>query len=147
MRFLLLTWVIIVFILTCTKDVYLLLEGEVEFVIAQNPHWSNLFTLYPLSDISKIEFVGHFLMFFILTGLLTFVFKRMISVVLLSFLYGAITELLQPFFSRGAEGVDLLANAVGIIALAVLHGIEKGNFRVKGEREPRLENEHTGIHL
>lgn len=133
MRFLLLTWMVIILILTCTKDVYRLLEGEIEFVIAENPHWSELLTLYPISNISKIEFVGHFFMFFILTGLLIVVLKRIASAVVLSFLYSIVTELLQPFFSRGAEGIDLLANTMGIIAFVVLYGIAKGSFRMKRE--------------
>lgn len=134
MRFLLLLlWIIIIFILTCTRNVYRLLEGNIEFVIAGNPNWSDPLTLYPLSDISKAEFVGHFFMFFILTSLLIEVLKRMCSAAVIAFLYGVVTELLQPFFSRGAEGIDLLANTSGIIAFVVLYGIVKSSFKMKHE--------------
>jgi len=139
MRFLLSIWIIIIFILTCTKDVYRLLEGEVAFVIAQNPYWSDLFTLDPWGDISWIEFVGHFFMFFILTGLLIAVLQRVLSAVVIAFLFGIVTELVQPFFSRGAEGIDLLANTVGIILCVILYGVVKIGFEMNRENEPKPE--------
>jgi len=139
MRFLLSIWIIIIFILTCTKDVYRLMEGEVAFVIAQNPHWSDLFTLDPWRDISWIEFVGHFFMFFIVTGLLIAVLHRVLSAVLIAFLFGIVTELVQPFFSRGAEGIDLLANTVGIISCVILYGGLKIGFEMNREKEPEPE--------
>lgn len=139
MRFLLSTWIVIIFILTCTKDVYRLLEGEVAFVITQNPHWSDLFTLDPWRDISWIEFVGHFFMFFILTGLLIAVLQRVLSAVVIAFLFGILTELVQPFFSRGAEGIDLLANTVGIISCVILYGVVKIGFEMNREDEPEPE--------
>ena len=94
------------------------------FTIASNPHWSNLLTLYPLSDISAFEFIGHFILFFILTALLIDVLSIPRAVMLAMF-YGIFTELIQPFFSRGAEGVDLLANVVGILTYAGLYGMRK----------------------
>src|SRR5690625_1316270 len=139
MRFLLSIWIIIIFILTCTKDVYRLLEGEVAFVIAQSPHWSDLFTLDPWRDISWIEFVGHFFMFLILTGLLIAVLQRVLSAVVIAFLFGIVTELVQPFFSRGAEGIDLLANTVGIISCVILYGVLKIGFEMNREKEPEPE--------
>ena len=125
MRFLLPTWVIIIFILTCTKDVYRLFEGKIGFVIAQDPHWSDLFILPAWREVSKIEFVGHFLMFFILTGMLVAVLGNKLVPVLIAFLYGVVTELLQPFFSRGAELIDVLANTSGILSCVILYGIVK----------------------
>src|SRR5690625_7921521 len=139
MRFLLSIWIIIIFILTCTKDVYRLMEGEVAFVIAQNPHWSDLFTLDPWGDISWIEFVGHFFMFFILTGLLIAVLQRVLSAVVIAFLFGIVTELVQPFFSRGAEGIDLLANTVGMILCVLLYGVVRVGFEMNRENEPKPE--------
>src|SRR5690625_7066451 len=120
MRFLLSIWIIIIFILTCTKDVYRLMEGEVAFVIAQNPHWSDLFTLDPWRDISWIEFVGRFFMFFIVTGLLIAVLHRVLSAVLIAFLFGMVTVLVQPFFCWGVEGIDLLAILLGLISWFLL---------------------------
>jgi glycopeptide antibiotics resistance protein len=135
MRFLLSLWIIIIFILTCTKDVYQLFEGKIEFAFSDDPHWSDLFFLEPWSQISWIEFVGHFFMFFILTALLITVFRNIPGIVVIAFLYGLLTELLQPFFSRGAEGIDLVANAVGIISFVMLYGVGKviaRNIHVKG---------------
>src|SRR5690625_7777982 len=95
MRFLLSIWIIIIFILTCTKDVYRLLEGEVAFVIAQSPHWSDLFTLDPWRDISWIEFVGHFFMFLILTGLLIAVLQCVLISGVMAFLFRILIELVN----------------------------------------------------
>ena len=64
-------------------------------------------------------------MFFILTALLIDVLKSIPRAALLAMLYGITTELIQPFFSRGAEGVDLLANVVGIMTYVGLYGIRK----------------------
>lgn len=132
MRLMLIAWTIIIFILTCTADVYRLLEGEIKFVINADPHWSELFTLVAWQDVSWVEFIGHFTMFFILTGILIGVCKKVISAVVLAALYGIATELLQPFFSRGAEGIDLLANATGIILGVVLYSVV--SFGVRLER-------------
>lgn len=128
MRFLLAIWTIVMFILTCTNDVYRLREGEIAFSINLNPHWSDLFTLYPLSEVSRVEFIGHFFMFFILTAILIGVFNRIVGAVVVSSLYALGTELLQPFFSRGAEGVDLLADMVGVAAFIILYGVVKIGF-------------------
>src|SRR5699024_12538495 len=100
--------------MSCTNDVYSLFRGEIAFVLNHNPHWDNLFILYPLNEISQIEFFGHFFMFFILTGLLSTVFKRISIAIILAFLYGFAIELLQPFFNRGAAGVDVLGDAIGM---------------------------------
>ncbi len=135
MRLLLATWTAIMFILTCTNDPYLLLEGEVSFIFNFNPHWSDLFTLPSLSGIRWIEFSVHVFIFFILTGILIGVFNRISSSIMIAILYGIGTELLQPFFSRGAEGIDLLADAVGIIAFVMLYSIVKISFMI-GRKNP-----------
>src|SRR5699024_8452881 len=85
------------------------------------------------------EFVGHFFMFLILTGLLIAVLQRVLSAVVIAFLFGIVTELVQPFFSRGAEGIDLLANTVGIISCVILYGVLKIGFEMNREKEPELE--------
>jgi len=117
--------------MSCTNDVYSLFRGEIAFVLNHNPHWDNLFILYPLNEISQIEFFGHFFMFFILTGLLNTVFKRISIAIILAFLYGFAIELLQPFFNRGAEGVDVLANAMGIALFVILYAIRKARYGIK----------------
>src|SRR5690625_2014050 len=100
MRLLCATWTDVMFILTCIKDLYRLLEGDVSFILNFNPHWSGLFTLPFLSGIRWIEFSVHVFIFFILTGILIGVFNRISSSILIAILYGIGTELLQPFFSR-----------------------------------------------
>jgi|SRR5699024_5033485 len=143
MRLLLFIWTIIIFAFTCVKDVYGLLNGEIEFAFAKTPHWTNLFTLYSIDDISKIEFVGHFFLFFILTGLLVSVCNRISNAVVIGLLYAIATELLQPLFGRGAEGADLLANIIAIIAFAILYGVVKIEFE-KGRRKVyKQENENA----
>ena len=140
MRFLLSSWIIIIFLLTCTNNVYRIFEGKLAFVLASNPHWTNLLTLYPLSEISKFEFMGHFILFFILTALLIDVLKSIPRAALFAVLYGIVTELLQPYFSRGAEGVDLLANIVGIMTYVGLYGTRKVGLGMIRGKETGLES-------
>lgn len=69
--------------------------------------------MYPWRDTNKLEFIGHFLMFFILTALLIAVFRNIPVAIVIAFLYSVATELIQPYFSRGAEAIDLVANTGG----------------------------------
>ncbi len=148
MRFLLMAWTLIMFVLTCTSDPYNLLEGKVAFVMNPDPHWSQLFMLEAWHNISWIEFAGHFSMFFILTCILAGVFKKVTRAVAVALLYSIITELVQPFFGRGAEGIDLLANLVGMIFAVVLYALLENGARSKKHGElgvvKRIEMENRG---
>lgn len=139
MRLLLAAWTIVIFILTCTEDVYHLLDGEVKFVLNTEPHWQALLTLEPWQDISWVEFIGHFMMFFILTGILIGVLRSLVNAVVIAALYGIATEMLQPFFNRGAEGIDLAANGIGIMSCVVLYIIVR--IAVRSGRKKAAEQD------
>lgn len=125
-KFLLIIWLIAIFIGTCTKNVHaLLMHGEVEFVFVSQPKWIGAFSFYPLSEISKFETTGHVIMFFILSILLVEVLEKpaIASVIALSF--GITIEFVQPYFTRGADVYDVLADLLGITACLIVWGINR----------------------
>ncbi|MFD1037493.1 VanZ family protein [Virgibacillus byunsanensis] len=131
MGFLILGWLSFIFVVTCTKNVTTLLEGKADFSFVPDPQWSGLFKVYPISDISIVEFFGHFMMFFILTTLLVALLKKITIACLLAFMYGVIIEVLQLYFGRGAELYDIIANLVGIVAVGLLIRVAK--YSTKGD--------------
>ncbi|MGY0692386.1 VanZ family protein [Virgibacillus sp. FSP13] len=123
-------WMIIIFLLTCTTPAFGVFHGNIKFKLNPNPEWSGLFVIYPEGSIKWVEFVGHFLMFFILIALLMAVLKKLATAVWIVFLYGVVIEILQPFFGRGAEFIDVIANTGGILIFATLYGIVRSVKRV-----------------
>ncbi|MCC5962797.1 MAG: VanZ family protein [Rhodobacteraceae bacterium] len=79
----------------------------------------------PSSAPSFIDKVAHFLLFFALVLPILSVRPRWwIWVVPLAIGYGALLEVIQPYFGRGFDWFDMLANAVGAIAaVPVAHQI------------------------
>ncbi|MBM7599112.1 amino acid permease [Virgibacillus halotolerans] len=62
----------------------------------------------------------------------------------LIFNVGMVTEIIQSFFSRGAEAIDLLADAAGILLFVILYGIVKMiGMRIRHVKEPDLQKEHA----
>ncbi|WP_404455348.1 VanZ family protein [Virgibacillus necropolis] len=125
MGFFIVSWVILIFILTCTNNVYQTLIGEFDFVITPRPYRETDFFTFisTVSEISKLEFVGHFILFFILSGLLIIACKRIVGPVVIAFLIGITIEFFQPYFGRGADFYDVLANGLGIFLCVVLYGM------------------------
>lgn len=120
-NFLLILWIIAILIGTCTKNVHALLKrGEIGFDFVSEPQWSGAFSFYPLSEISKLETVGHFLMFFVLTALLLGVSGKPITAGVIAFSFGIMIEFIQPYFTRGADIYDVLADLLGVIASVVV---------------------------
>lgn len=124
MHYLSALWMVVIFIGTCTRDVYAFLgSGEVNFNFTLNPDTANLFSFYSITDASEFELVGHFLMFFILIMLLLGVFRNLFMSIALALTYGVVIELIQPFFGRGADLYDLLADVAGVFTLVVMYWI------------------------
>lgn len=121
MLFLIISWAIIIFILLCTTPAFAVLGGDLQFGLAADPNWSSFFG----GEVSRVEFAGHFILFFVLAALLKEIVPRASVVFVIAVLYGFAIELVQPFFGRGAELVDVVANVVGIIAFLVLEKVYK----------------------
>ena len=54
--------------------------------------------------------------------------QRAMKVALSALVYGAIIEVIQPYFGRGAEVADMLANTGGILMALVLGRFATGRF-------------------
>jgi VanZ family protein len=119
-------WVTVMCIGVFTKDVHaLLLEGHISFNINPNPSTDIYFPVYPLAQASAFEMIGHSLMFAILTYLLLINVRRLTISFIISLSFAIMTELLQPFFGRGADAYDLLADIIGISTVVFFCFIEK----------------------
>lgn len=138
MRVLLLLWMVTIFIVTSTNDVSGLLMGKIKFVFDPNPEWDNLFVLYPISDISNMESLGHFLMFFVLISLLMTVSGKIIRSGVIAILYGMATEILQLYFGRGAEVYDILADVSGVLVFMLLYGMTKSMVGVHKTKDAKI---------
>lgn len=121
MRILLVFWVIFIFICTCTNDVHALLTNlEIKFTFIQNPNWDSFLRLYPPTNVSSFEVTGHFLLFFVLTCLLLETTKNRGLVIVIAITFAIFTEVLQMYFSRGADLYDIIANTIGILVAVAL---------------------------
>ncbi|MCT2534188.1 VanZ family protein [Aquibacillus koreensis] len=122
--FLLLIWIVIILIATCTNDVSALIErGEIQFSIDTTPDFSGFFQLSLQQSTSVFELGGHACIFFVLTMLFLYVTKEIVAAIMCSIVFAIITEMIQPFFGRGAELLDLLAYFFGIGLYMVLYGV------------------------
>lgn len=95
--------------------------------------------MYPVQEVSRFEFSGHFVMFFIFAWLLIGLGVNKGQVLLTGLLYAILTEFVQLFFGRGADIYDVLADLTGIsVALFMLwmqewgKRLEAGNERKVG---------------
>ncbi|WP_053360956.1 VanZ family protein [Bacillus sp. FJAT-27251] len=103
----------------------LLVKGQIPFNIIPSPSSDMYFPFYPFIQVSVFEITGHALMFAILTCLLFINAQRLNLAFIISLLFAIVTELLQPFFGRGADFYDLFANFIGIITVVFFYIIEK----------------------
>lgn len=124
-------WMVIIFLLTCTTPVFAVLYGDINFTFNTDPNWSGFWTVPSEGGISGIEFGAHFLMFFALTAFLKSAVNRVASAFWIACLYGILIEIVQPFFGRGTELIDVLANVAGIVTFIVLYKLEKAVKRVR----------------
>ncbi|QDP41447.1 hypothetical protein [Radiobacillus deserti] len=68
---LLILWIVFILIGTTTRSVFAFLEqGKVNFNLVPDPSYYEFFELYGFERTSKVELVGHFIMFGILAILL-----------------------------------------------------------------------------
>ncbi|WP_425593666.1 VanZ family protein [Cytobacillus gottheilii] len=119
-------WVIVMCVGLFTNNVAaFFLEGNISFHIDPNPSADLYFPVYPLMEASAFELTGHALMFAAFTFLLYKNISRLTLTFGISILYAIITELLQPFFGRGADWYDLGADFVGICSVLSFLFIEK----------------------
>ncbi|MFC5732297.1 hypothetical protein [Cytobacillus gottheilii] len=101
------------------------LEGHLSFHINPNPSADLYFPVYPFMQASAFELTGHALMFATFTYLLFKNIPRFTLTFGFAILFALITELLQPFFGRGADWYDLGADFVGISSVLIFLKIEK----------------------
>lgn len=121
--FLVIFWLIFIFMATCTDDVHAILhEQSVSFTFQPKPAWQEFNFFYPVEQISDFEMIGHFLLFFVLTILLSETNARTRTIIIFSVLYAMLTEVLQLFFNRGAELYDIMADILGIMVAVCIVG-------------------------
>ncbi|MDZ5711378.1 VanZ family protein [Jeotgalibacillus haloalkalitolerans] len=126
-KLMLTVWMLLICIGVFTGDVGALLSrGQVSFNINPAPSGNMYFQLYPLFHASFFEMTGHFFMFSVLTYLVYINFKQLHLTFLIALIFAVTTELLQPFFGRGADLYDLLANMIGIFLVVFLIAAEAG---------------------
>jgi len=119
-------WVTVMCIGVFTKDVHaLLLEGHISFDMNPSPSSDIYFPVYPLAQASVFEMIGHSLMFAILTYLLFINVRRLTTAFIIALSFAIMTELLQPFFGRGADAYDIVADLIGISLVVFFCFIEK----------------------
>ncbi|ASK62599.1 hypothetical protein CFK37_10765 [Virgibacillus phasianinus] len=115
---LLVLWIVGIFIGTCTNNVYdLFANGKIEFVFVPDPNWNNAFNFYPMAEVNAVESVGHFFMFFILAALLVLALQKIMWAGAIAVSFGILTEIVQVYFTRGADLYDLLADSLGVLTL------------------------------
>ncbi|MFC4023605.1 VanZ family protein [Oceanobacillus longus] len=115
MIFLLVLWIGFIFICTCTSDVRVLLETfDISFSFTPTPDWGNFLRLYSPSNVSLFEMAGHFILFFVLTCLLQEISRDKGLVIVTAVTFAVFTEVLQIFFSRGADVYDIVADTIGV---------------------------------
>ncbi|MGD6942462.1 VanZ family protein [Cytobacillus gottheilii] len=125
-------WVIVMCVGLFTNNVAaFFLEGSISFHIDPNPSADLYFPVYPLMEASAFELTGHALMFAAFTFLLYKNISRLTLTFGISILFAIITELLQPFFGRGADWYDLGADFVGISSVLIFLLMEKAMSRVQ----------------
>ncbi|KAB2332627.1 VanZ family protein [Bacillus mesophilum] len=123
-------WVIVMCIGLFTNNVAaFFIEGNISFYIDPNPSAVLYFPAYPLIQASAFELTGHALMFAVFTYLLFKNIPRFTLTLVISILFAIITELLQPFFGRGADWYDLGADFIGINCVLLFFYIEKISAR------------------
>lgn len=119
-------WIIVMCIGLFTNNVAaFFLEGNISFHINPYPSADLYFPVYPIVQASAFELTGHGLMFAAFTFLLYKNISRLTLTFGISILYAIITELLQPFFGRGADWYDLAADFIGISGVLLFFLIEK----------------------
>jgi VanZ family protein len=123
-------WTGLIFIFTCSVSMEeIFLHGSFQFHWNSNPNWGEFF--YPLPASPDEAFIsrklGHAVSFFILfvIGYLRFFSIQMMLV--LTFFYATMTEVLQLFFYRGGRLFDIGFDGIGIIMASVLIGLAQYN--------------------
>jgi VanZ family protein len=123
-RFVLLVfWMALIFLFTCAFSLEdFVLSGMISFQVTLNPHFTEF--LYPLPERPPIWFVlrkvGHAFVFLIMAILFYYNFQSKRMMVIISFFYAGLTEILQLFFQRGGRLFDIIFDGIGIILAFVV---------------------------
>ncbi|OLO38074.1 hypothetical protein BTR23_11805 [Alkalihalophilus pseudofirmus] len=124
---LLIMWIYLLIILTCTNDFSGLLRGEpVHFQMTADPNFDQFFNIAIYVNPSLpfiLQKSGHFICFFILALLLIQVCKNLQLSTVIGLLFAAGTELAQPFFYREGLFIDVMINSLGILSYTLLYYI------------------------
>ncbi|PFO04964.1 VanZ family protein [Bacillus sp. AFS076308] len=124
-------WMVIIFILTCTADFHqFLTTGIVHFHWNGHPAFVELLAPFPvvLSGDFLLQKIGHMCAFFILTILLQKEFHTNRLVLLIAFVYAALTEILQIYFSRDGRWFDVGVDGSGILLALGLNTLSRSHF-------------------
>ncbi|MCK0470224.1 VanZ family protein [Halalkalibacter sp. AB-rgal2] len=133
---LLMIWSLFVFILYCTSSFTLFIsDGVIRFSFVV-PDYSEFLEPYALSrqePFLTIQKIGHFVSFFVLTGLLYTCLKKWRITLIICFSLSIALELIQPFFNRDGRILDIFVNQLGIISFVMLFMIinSRGNRMAK----------------
>ncbi|WP_078429868.1 VanZ family protein [Alkalihalobacterium alkalinitrilicum] len=124
---LLVMWIYLLIILTCTKNFTSIMRGEpVQFQVTTEPTFGQFFDIAIYANPSLpfiLQKAGHFICFFILALLLIQVCKNIQLSLVIGLLFAAGTELAQPFFYREGLFIDLMINSLGILSYTLLYYI------------------------
>jgi VanZ family protein len=121
--FLIIVWVSMILVLTCTSSFTKLVEyGQIQFQWNHKPNLSHLLLPLPV-EISKsflLQKFGHIMAFFTLSLLLQMKFKSKKLVLTVSITLSVLTEFLQLYFYRDGRLFDIGFDIFGIlIALTI----------------------------
>jgi VanZ family protein len=121
--FLIIVWVTMILILTCTSSFTRLIEyGQIQFQWNHQPNFTHLLLPLPV-EISKsflLQKFGHIFVFMMLTLMLQTKYKSKRTVLIIALSFSVITELLQLFFHRDGRIFDIGFDTIGIlVALAI----------------------------
>lgn len=109
---------VLIFILTCTKDVQdLILYRQIYFQLNDPLDFCKVFdfTGYPFrSPTYVLQKIGHGMNFFIFTFLLNKMTKKIYIVLFTAIVYALVTEIAQVFFMGTGCLLDVLYDSIGI---------------------------------
>ncbi|GAE31413.1 hypothetical protein JCM9152_2880 [Halalkalibacter hemicellulosilyticusJCM 9152] len=91
------------------------------------------YTLSRQEPFLTIQKIGHYVSFFVLTGLLYTCLKKWRLTLIICFSFSIALEIIQPFFNRDGRILDIGVNQLGIISFLMLFMIvnRRGNRMAK----------------
>ncbi|WP_216830383.1 VanZ family protein [Alkalihalobacterium elongatum] len=148
---LLMMWIYLIIILTCTKDFSGLLRGETFYFQWNNqPDFTQFFniSIYMSPSVPfMMQKAGHFVCFFILAFLLIEVCKSIRVTLLIGLFLAAATELAQPFFYREGLFVDIMINSLGVFTYVLIFAIVRALIVMSMRAQHNGTAEKTNSHI